>query len=305
MATVTTGYSFSDAETNVTHTKLNNAVNNATVTAIVAADITDGVLTAAKLGTAAVTTAKLDDLAVTNAKIAAATIDLTAKVTGALPIGNGGTGQVTATAAFDALAPGTTQGDLIFHNGTDHVRLAKGTAGQPLTMNSGATAPEWGKAIPLAPAAGDLLYFNGTAWISLGKGTALQNLRQNAGETAPEWAAPAAAGVFTLSFTSTEQTIAAGGVLTLAHSLAVIPLLVQLRAICTTAELGYSIGNIVLVSTAAGYSTSNGLTVEINATNVIVYFGTANPPIPIKRKDNNAETTMTAANWNLIVKAWA
>lgn len=62
------------------------------------------------------------------------------------PIEEGGTGQITATAAFDALAPTTTQGDLIYHNGTDNVRLAKGTAGQQLTMNGGATAPEWAAA---------------------------------------------------------------------------------------------------------------------------------------------------------------
>lgn len=61
-------------------------------------------------------------------------------------ITNGGTGQTTTTAAFDALAPTTTEGDLIYHNGTDNVRLAKGTAGQVLTMNAGATAPEWAAA---------------------------------------------------------------------------------------------------------------------------------------------------------------
>ena len=31
----------------------------------------------------------------------------------------------------------------MYYNGTDYVRLAKGTAGQVLTINSGATAPEW------------------------------------------------------------------------------------------------------------------------------------------------------------------
>ncbi len=65
-----------------------------------------------------------------------------------VPISSGGTGQTTATAAFDALAPTTTQGDTIYYNGTDNVRLAKGTAGQALVMNSGATAPEWG-AVPV------------------------------------------------------------------------------------------------------------------------------------------------------------
>ena len=63
-----------------------------------------------------------------------------------VPIANGGTGQTTATAAFDALAPTTTAGDTMYFNGTDNVRLGIGTAGQALVVNSGATAPEWGSA---------------------------------------------------------------------------------------------------------------------------------------------------------------
>lgn len=39
---------------------------------------------------------------------------------------------------------GFVAGDLIYHNGTNLVRLAKGTALQGLRMNAGATAPEWG-----------------------------------------------------------------------------------------------------------------------------------------------------------------
>lgn len=61
----------------------------------------------------------------------------------AIGIAKGGTGQTTATEAFDALAPTTTVGDMIYHNGSDNIRLAKGTAGQVLAMNSTATAPEW------------------------------------------------------------------------------------------------------------------------------------------------------------------
>jgi hypothetical protein len=37
----------------------------------------------------------------------------------------------------------TTQGDLLYRDGSGEQRLAKGTAGQQLTMNAGATAPEW------------------------------------------------------------------------------------------------------------------------------------------------------------------
>ena len=78
-------------------------------------------------------------------KVASSVVPASA-LTGTVAIANGGTGQSTATAAFDALAPTTTQGDLIYYNGTDNVRLAKGTAGQALVMNTGATAPEWGTA---------------------------------------------------------------------------------------------------------------------------------------------------------------
>ena len=62
---------------------------------------------------------------------------------GTLSIAKGGTGQTSMTNAFDALAPTTTEGDIIYRNANDNVRLAKGTALQYLRMNAGATAPEW------------------------------------------------------------------------------------------------------------------------------------------------------------------
>ena len=40
----------------------------------------------------------------------------------------------------------TTQGDTLYRDGSGIQRLAKGTASQVLTMNSGATAPEWAAA---------------------------------------------------------------------------------------------------------------------------------------------------------------
>ena len=38
----------------------------------------------------------------------------------------------------------TTQGDILYRDGSGLQRLPKGTAGQVLQMNSGATAPEYG-----------------------------------------------------------------------------------------------------------------------------------------------------------------
>jgi hypothetical protein len=67
-----------------------------------------------------------------------------ANVTGTVAIANGGTGATTKAAGFDALSPLSAGGDLLTHNGTNNIRLAKGTAGQVLKINSGATAVEWG-----------------------------------------------------------------------------------------------------------------------------------------------------------------
>jgi len=59
---------------------------------------------------------------------------------GTLNIANGGTGQTTASAAFNALSPITSTGDLIIGNGTNSAtRLGIGTSGYVLTSN-GTTA---------------------------------------------------------------------------------------------------------------------------------------------------------------------
>lgn len=69
-----------------------------------------------------------------------------ALTTGALPITAGGTGQITASAAFNALSPITSTGDLIIGNGANSAtRLAIGTNGYVLTSDG--TTASWA-AIP-------------------------------------------------------------------------------------------------------------------------------------------------------------
>lgn len=62
-----------------------------------------------------------------------------ANVTGTVAIANGGTGQTSQTAAFNALSPLTTKGDIVVHTGSNNVRQAIGTDGQVLIADSAQT----------------------------------------------------------------------------------------------------------------------------------------------------------------------
>lgn len=74
-----------------------------------------------------------------------------------VPISAGGTGQTTASAAFNALSPITTTGDLIIGNGTNSAtRLAIGSNGTILTSNG--TTATWAA----APASGVTTFSAGT-----------------------------------------------------------------------------------------------------------------------------------------------
>ena len=61
-------------------------------------------------------------------------------LSGTLGISSGGTGQTTASAAFTALSPLTTNGDLLYYNSTN-TRLPIGSTGQVLTVSGG--EPTW------------------------------------------------------------------------------------------------------------------------------------------------------------------
>jgi hypothetical protein len=82
-------------------------------------------------------------------------------VAGTLAIGSGGTGQTTAGAAFNALSPITTTGDLILGNGTNSAtRLPIGANGFLLTSNG--TTASW----VAAPAGGVTTFSAGTTGLT-------------------------------------------------------------------------------------------------------------------------------------------
>jgi hypothetical protein len=64
------------------------------------------------------------------------TVDLASEVTGILPIANGGTAANTPQGAINNLSGLTTNGDLLYHNGTNVTRLARGANGECLLSNA-------------------------------------------------------------------------------------------------------------------------------------------------------------------------
>ena len=80
----------------------------------------------------------------------------------AVAINRGGTGASTKATAFNALSPMSAAGDVIY-GGTSGAgtALAIGTAGQVLTVNSGATAPQWS-----TPTTGTVTSVGGTGTVS-------------------------------------------------------------------------------------------------------------------------------------------
>ena len=86
------------------------------------------------------------DLTVTGSPITSSgTISLTLNT---VPLTKGGTGATTKTAAFNALTPMTTVGDIEYHDGTNGVRLAGNTTTTKKFLRStgsgtNATAPAW------------------------------------------------------------------------------------------------------------------------------------------------------------------
>ena len=130
----------------------------------------------------------LGTMADQNANAVAITGGTISGLTAPMAIADGGTGQITKTAAFDGLSPLTSQGDVLTHDGTNNVRLARGSAGKYLKMNPGGTMPEWGDGyVTPTTTQGDIIVRGAATDTRLGIGTAGQVLKVNAGGNSPEW----------------------------------------------------------------------------------------------------------------------
>ena len=120
-----------------------NAVVNSKLAddAVDTAEIVDGAVTENKLADDAVTADKLASLSVVEGSIVNLSVTNTKIANAAITGSKIASSQISGT----HISLGSdAAGDIMYHNGIDgYIRLPKGTSGEVLTMNSGATAPEW------------------------------------------------------------------------------------------------------------------------------------------------------------------
>lgn len=109
---------------------------------------------------------------------------------------------------------------------------------------------------------------------------------------------------FTKEYVSPEQTIVAGGGITLAHGLAGMPKEGSVWIVCKTAELGFSVGEVLRVHDY-DYSVSLVYGVQISTDSTNVYLRVGGGGIAVMHKTTSAGNSITVANWRIVVRVWA
>jgi hypothetical protein len=101
-------------------------------------------------------------------------------------------------------------------------------------------------------------------------------------------------------FVSAQQTITAGGALTLAHGLGAIPNHVEAWLINVTGEFGYVTGNRTHVATFASDAATNiGISIIVDATNLTIRFGSDSTTFNVSNATTGASDSITNANWKI------
>lgn len=113
----------------------------------------------------------------------------------------------------------------------------------------------------------------------------------------------------TQEYVSADQTIVAGGLLTLSHGLGVVPKIVTLEYVCTGATDGYSIGDVVDFCNFNYDHTdgaSTGFSTVKTTTELLIRCGSGGPAfIPAKSSGAAVAVANIAPNFKLIARAFA
>lgn len=198
----------------------------------------------------------------------------------------------------------TATGDTVDVTGTTTITAVTLTDGDErrvrftgaLTLTNGASLVLPGAA-NITTAAGDIAEFRGYA----GGVVRCVHYQKASGRAV----VPTATPIFTLSFTSTAQTITSGAQVVIAHGLGVVPKLIILELVNVTGEAGYTTGQIIPIGTFDMGSTDRGCTVLYDATNLNVRYSSAATVFAAPHATTGTTTALTNSSWTLRAKAFA
>jgi hypothetical protein len=105
-------------------------------------------------------------------------------------------------------------------------------------------------------------------------------------------------------FESANQVITAAGLLTIPHGLGAVPDVVTVVLECVTAEYGYSVGDLVLLSPSER-ATGFNLSIRVTPTNLVVRFASSATALIVIHATTGAGVALTNANWRIRFKALA
>jgi hypothetical protein len=244
-------------------------------------------------------------------------ITLTPKGTGRTNIGQlavDGT-TITATAAQLNFVTGVTsaiqtqlnaKAPLASPTFTGQVTVPNGTAAAPGIVGSAVDTGIFlgGTIVAFATAGVERARFNSTGAMSFNSlfGSAGDVLSSAGAGGPPVWVTPP----LSAGYVSAQQTITSAGLITLAHGLALQPKLVMLELVCTTADAGYAINDVILMgpqSTTSGTNRANA--VYYDATNVNVRYSSDANCFVYANKTTGAVASLTNTSWRLRVRTFA
>lgn len=213
------------------------------------------------------TTDTLTNKTISGASNTITNVSLSTGITGTLGLSNGGTGQTTKAAAFNALSPMTTTGDLIIGGASGAgTRLGIGSSGQVLTVVSG--SPAWGSALtnPMTTS-GDIIVGGASgAATRLAGGSDQQVLKMVSGT--PTWAWPLSSQT---SQTTTYSIAATDNVVLLSSSsgafTATLPTAASMTGKVITLKKTDSTLNAITIATTSSQTIDGSLTTSLNTQN--------------------------------------
>lgn len=102
-------------------------------------------------------------------------------------------------------------------------------------------------------------------------------------------------------YTSPDQTITTNSQLTLTHGLGGAPLMCEIALVCQTAELNYSVGDVVFPMNCENNASCSGVSIKMTSTSLVCTFGntatTGNFCIP--DKSTGSVSAITNSRWKI------